>query len=274
MMRPTGEAPAGGLAASIIREKAVADILDQLTAGLCAALRDNLVGVYLYGSLITGDFDPSVSDLDLVVVLRQALDDADFEALQQLHETVIRDKPEWQNRLELAYISQRGLRRFRSEASTIGIISPGEPFHLIQAGSDWLISWYALREDGAALLGPPIESLVNPISAHDYLRAVREHIEGYRAMVTGMADAAMLSYTTLTVARGLYTLCHGQPASKIKAAAWAQEIFPHWSPLIQLAWAWRVDPRRDTDSLDEIRPRVAAFVDDMLANLPALDDSS
>ena len=49
------------------------------------------------------------------------------------------------------------LRTFRSQSSTIGIISPGEPFHLLEAGSDWLISWYALRKDGLALLtGPPI----------------------------------------------------------------------------------------------------------------------
>ncbi len=266
MKRPTSEAP-------VISEHVVSIILHQLTAGLCSTLRDNLVGVYLYGSLITGDFDASTSDLDLVVVLREPLDEARFEALQRLHANVIKGRPEWQDRLELAYISQRGLRRFRSETSTIGIISPGELFHMIQAGSDWLISWYALREDGVALLGPPIESLVDPISARDYLRAVQEHIESYRDMDTGAANAATLSYATLTVARGLFTLCHGQPTSKIKAAAWVQEIFPHWSPLIQLALAWRVDPRRDPRALDEVRPRVAAFVDEMLANLPELEDS-
>lgn len=268
MMEPPNETPVESFAASSISEKIVAAILDQLTAGLRAKLGGDLVGIYLYGSLVTGDFDISTSDIDLVVVLREPLDKARFEALHQLHQTVIRGWPDWQDQLELAYISRRGLRRFRSEVSTIGIISPGEPFHLIQAGSDWLISWYALREDGAALLGPRIETLVDPISADDYLRAVKEHIERYRDMDTGVADAAMLSYTTLTVARGLFTLCHRQPASKIKAAAWARENFPHWSPLIQLALSWRVDPRRCPLALDEIRPCVAAFVDEMLANMP------
>ena len=271
MMRPSSGAPVGDAAASIISETDVGVILDQLTDGLCSALGGNLLGVYLYGSLITGDFVAAISDLDLVVVLREQLDDAAFEALHQLHQNVIGDWPEWYDRLELAYISQRGLRRFRSETSTIGIISPGEPFHLIQAGSDWLISWYALREDGVALMGPPIESLVDPISVDDYLRAVHEHIEYYREKDARSADAAMLSYTTLTVARGVYTLCHRQPASKIKAAAWAQDAFPQWSSLIQLALDWRVDPRRDPRAVDELRPRVAAFVDEMLANLPALE---
>lgn len=254
-------------------EKVVCAILDQLTAGLSSTLRGNLVGVYLYGSLITGDFDVAVSDLDLAVALQEPLDEARFSALHHLHNNMIRDWPAWRDRLELAYISRQGLRRFRSESSTIGIISPGEPFHLIQAGSDWLISWYALREDGVALLGPSINLLVDPISTLDYLRAVQEHIKNYRAMDTEAADAAMLSYTTLTMARGLFALCHKAPASKIKAAAWAQENFPHWSPLIQLALTWRLDPRRDVWALDEIRPRVAAFIDEMLANMPELKDS-
>ncbi|MCY4145815.1 MAG: DUF4111 domain-containing protein [Chloroflexi bacterium] len=274
MTQPARKALAGNVAAAIGSEKAVGAILDHLTAGLCSALRGNLVGIYVYGSLIAGDFDAAISDIDLVVVLRKPLDEARFAALQQLHQDVVRDRREWQDRLELAYISRRSLRRFRSETSTIGIISPGEPFHLVQAGSDWLISWHALREDGVALLGPPIESLVDPISARDYLRAVREHIEGYRDMDTAAANAAMLSYTTLTVARGLFTLRHGEPTSKIKAAAWAQDAFPHWSPLIQLALAWRVDASQAPHSLDAAARCVASFVDEMLANMPELEDSS
>ena len=185
---------------------------------------------------------------------------------------MLRHWPDWEDRHELAYISQQGLRRFRSEASVIGIISPGESFHLIQAGSDWLISWYALREDGVALLGPPVKSLLDPISAHDYLRAVQQHIENYRDMDTAAAGAAMLAYTTLTVARGLFTLLHGEPTSKLKAAAWARENFPPWSPLIELALAWRIDPRPAPRVLEETRPRVAAFVDDMMAKVPELKD--
>lgn len=242
-------------------------ILDQLTAGLTSILRERLVGIYLYGSLITGDFDPDISDIDLVVVLTIELDAAQFERLHQLHQRVIKRQPDWRDRLELAYISETALRTFRSRTSTIGIVSPGEPFHLLQAGGDWLISWYALREDGVALLGPPIRTLVDYIPVDEYLKAVGEHICHYRDSVKRPHNKSALSYIVLTVARGVYTLEHRAPASKIEAAAWAAKRYPRWSTLLERAWRWREDPQSDSLSPDQIRPEAAAFVADMLSTI-------
>ena len=46
----------------------VAALVDALIAGSQEALGDNLVGVYLCGSLALGDFDPEKSDVDALVV--------------------------------------------------------------------------------------------------------------------------------------------------------------------------------------------------------------
>jgi len=246
----------------------VSAILALLTDGLRFKLGGRLVGIYLYGSLITGDYAPGVSDVDLVVVMTTALDADNFKALHRMHEGVVERYPDWHDRLELAYISAAALRSFRQQTSTIGIISPGEPFHLLQAGSDWLISWYALREDGRALLGPPIESLIDEISTDEYLRAVSEHIQHYRESVKKPHNKPALSYIILTVSRGLYTLSHGEPASKIKAAAWAKERLPHWAALIARALIWRLNPAADELTAEQIRPQVEAFVLDALGRLP------
>ena len=243
----------------------VCAVLDQLTAGLQLILREQLIGVYLYGSLITGDYLPSVSDIDLVVVLKEALNQARFEELQQLHQNVTRRRPEWEDRLELAYIAGSALKTFRKQTSVIGIISPGEPFHLVSAGADWLISWHALRENGHALVGPPVQSLFAPIAAADYLRAVHEHINGYRALAAGATDRRFLSYIALTVARGHYTLQHGEPTSKIKAAAWAGERYPQWSTLLEIALALRADAGHEAPVTAELRIDVEAFVEFMLS---------
>lgn len=248
----------------------VRPILPRLTNGLQSILRENLVGVYLYGSLITGDYDRGISDIDLVVVLHQALDVAEFESLHRLHQSIVERRPEWHDRLELAYISAEALRTFRSQSSVIGIISPGEPFHLIEAGSDWLISWYALREDGVALTGPPIQALIDEIPRRDYLLAVREHISHYRESIKKPHKKQALSYIVLTVARGHYTLAHGRPTSKAKAAAWANGQFPQWAELIERAWSWRANPQNDSLRPEQIRPEVEAYVCDMLSRLPNL----
>ncbi len=249
------------------RSRAV-QVLHKIVGGLRRSLGDNLVGIYLYGSYVAGDFDARLSDLDLVVVLQRALDCRSFHSLQALHQAVIRSYPDWEDRLELAYISRAALSTFRERESRIAIISPGEPFHHIMAGRDWLISWYMLREIGIALSGPDIASLIDPISSADYIDAVQAHIETYRGEVETAASKSYLSYIILTTARGLYTVLQRQPTSKVKAAQWARESFPQWAPLIQLALSWRVDPNADKLELKKISPLARAYVEDMLARLP------
>ena len=243
-------------------------MLKRLLAGVGSALHDNLVGIYLYGSLVTGDFDAQISDIDLVVILKLGLDDAAFASLHALHQQVVFDYPEWDNRLELAYISHEALRTFQERKSLIAIISPGEPFHQLEAGYDWLISWYMLRETGIALSGPDIASLLDPIEPRQYIRAVRSHIEAYRTSVSSADSKSNLSYIVLTVARGLYTVLHGQPTSKVEAAAWAVRTFPKWARLVDRALRWRDDPQSDSLSVDEFRPGVEAYVHELLAMLP------
>ncbi|MCE2472891.1 MAG: DUF4111 domain-containing protein [Anaerolineae bacterium] len=243
----------------------VGHIIDRLIDELNQILKDDLVGIYLYGSLISGDFDIAISDIDLVVVLRAELDQPQFLQLQRMHTRVVNDHPAWRDRLELAYISGRALKTFRVAKSTIGIISPGEPFHLIEAGDDWLISWYDLRRNGVALQGPSIQSLIDSIPTPDWLDAVREHICAYRRTVRDAADIMFLSYIVLTVARGAYTLAHGQAASKVKTAAWAQHQFPQWSDLIARALKWRLGATEDAPPLEQARPEVASYVDDILS---------
>ncbi|NJK45711.1 MAG: nucleotidyltransferase domain-containing protein [Pleurocapsa sp. SU_196_0] len=45
-------------------------MLDALRSGIAGVLGNNLVGVYVRGSLVTGEFDPATSDIDLLVVTR------------------------------------------------------------------------------------------------------------------------------------------------------------------------------------------------------------
>ncbi len=243
-------------------------LLDRLVYGVNAILRDNVIGVYLYGSLVTGDFDAKISDIDLVVVMTRALDDCRFQRLHQLHQQVINGYPDWNDRLELAYITRDALKTFRQRSSRIAIMSPGEAFHQLHAGADWLISWYPLRENGVALFGPAVTTLIDPITKYEYVDTVQEHIVSYRQALDSPQSKSNLSYIVLTTARGLYTVLHRQPPSKIKAAAWAAKSFPQWEVLIQRALLWRKDPTIDSLTATEIQPQVRKFVIAMLDNLP------
>ncbi len=243
-------------------------VLDKLVRGIEEILGEGLIGVYLYGSLVSGDFDPTISDLDLAVIMTGALDDERFRRLHALHLAVVSAHPEWEDRLELAYVSQRALNTFRSSASPIGIISPGEPFHLVDAGSDWVISWYPLRETGISLRGPQIASVIDPIDEAEYLRGVQGHIEAYRDAVNAIDSKSQISYLILTTARGLHTLKTGKPASKVQSARWAARAFPQWAALINRALQWREDPNADAICVAEARRQARAFVTDLLDKIP------
>jgi predicted nucleotidyltransferase len=62
-------------------------VLDRLRAALLA--RRDLVGIYVYGSLVTGDFSPAHSDIDVMVMLGREPDAAAVRELTQLHAEVI-----------------------------------------------------------------------------------------------------------------------------------------------------------------------------------------
>lgn len=61
----------------------VSVLLGRLTDELVA--RGGVAGIYLYGSLTTGDFSPARSDIDVVVMLESEPDQAGISELRQLH---------------------------------------------------------------------------------------------------------------------------------------------------------------------------------------------
>ncbi len=123
-------------------------MIELIQARVQETLRERLVGLYLSGSLVTGDFDLAVSDVDLVAVTSSDLMPAEIARLEAMHRAIARQEKTWDNRIEVIYITADALRTFRIQPSTIAIISPGEPFHTRAADKDWLVNWYVLREAG------------------------------------------------------------------------------------------------------------------------------
>jgi predicted nucleotidyltransferase len=224
----------------------VNDLLDELLSRIRGVLGDRLVGLYLYGSLVTGDFDDDVSDIDLLAATARDVDAEDLEALKKMHHAFVRDHEGWDDRIEVAYLSVAALRTFKTRTSPIAIISPGEPLHLTQAGRDWLMNWYLVREAETTLVGPPPTELIPPVSKAEFVDAVREHA-AWGGWPDRMRDRGSQSYAILTMCRALYAHRIGEHVSKQHAAAWAQQEFPAWAPLIRDALLWRAAKRNEGD---------------------------
>lgn len=214
-------------------------LLDEIRGQMQVILGSKLVGLYLFGSLVAGDFDHALSDIDLTAATAQTIDEADFEALNRIHTSFVANHPEWNDRLEIAYISLHALKTFRTKPSQIGIISPGEPFHFKEAGKDWLMNWYVVREKGVTLFGPPPAAIIDPISKDEFIQAVKDNIREWREWVYHMTHIGSQAYAILTLCRALYLCRNGEQVSKIQAAQWAEKVLPEWAETIQNAILWR-----------------------------------
>lgn len=255
-------------------------MFDPSAFSIVAAARDaivetagpQLIGIYVYGSLATGDFESDVSDVDLIAVLRDVPNDVLIARLLPMHARLVRTNPGWDDRIEVDYVAADGLGRCLTQRTTIARISPGEPLHLLEAGRDFLLDWYPARRDAIRLLGPPLQSLIPDIPEAEYLDEVRTHLAGFVERFERDASPGSQSYAVLTMCRGLFLLRDHEGLSKREAARRACSEFPRWAPVIDSAVAWRDGIRQD-DPADAAAalPGTRAFVSEIagLLDLPA-----
>jgi len=217
----------------------VEELVAQIRAAIREAAGSALAGLYLFGSLVAGDFDVDVSDIDLIAVLTSEPTDDLLARLGRMHDALASEYPVWAGRIEVIYVSATALRRWWEGIARMAVISPGEPLHMVEGSPDWVLNWYPARESAIALFGPPVETFIPPISSAAFESAVRQHVRRFPSRVRDGDSLPAQAYAILTMCRGWYTLCGGDQPSKVVAAAWAQREFPEWAPLIRSALAWR-----------------------------------
>ncbi len=239
-------------------------LLDDLLSQMQTCLGDTLIGLYLYGSLVTGDFDTESSDIDLAAALTDDLDAAQFAALNAMQDDFVRTNTAWEHRIEIAYVSRHALKTFKTQTHKMGIISPGEPFHIIDAGIDWLMNWYIVQARGVTLFGPPAHTLIDPISNREYVQAVKGYVELWQQRIGHLHSRPSQAYAILTLCRALYTVTTGGYTSKKQAAAWAAQELPDWAAPIQDALVWRHNWRDETVDHAATLPDTQRFVSMMI----------
>ena len=235
-------------------------ILQVLLSSVQTILGNHFIGLYLYGSLASGDFDPQRSDIDFVVVTAAEIPDELLPALKAMHERIAANGSKWAAELEGSYISRPALRRYDPTQARHPHLERGGSLSVEQHDSDWIIQCHILREHGVVLAGPAPHTLIDPVLPNELRQAVLGILREWWA--TMLHDASSLrhlgyrAYAILTMCRALYTLEHGVIVSKSVAARWAQAALgERWAALIAWALAWPPDAQWDNlnETLDFIR---------------------
>jgi hypothetical protein len=223
-------------------------ILQLLVPGIQALLGDQLVGVYLFGSLALGDFDPASSDIDFVAVTADEVDESHLRALQAFHASLFASGLPLADQVEGAYLSRAALRVYDPATARHPHIDRGEPdLRLKPFYMDWVIQRYSLREHGVVLVGPPIQTLIDPISPAALRAAVSDLLhfwwEPMLSDTSRLQHTGYLAYAVATMCRMLYTLEHGGLVSKPAAGRWAlAHLDKRFASLIQRALAYQLTP--------------------------------
>ncbi len=234
-------------------------LLDDLLARLRGVFGPRLVGLYLYGSQTTDDFDLGVSDIDLLAVTSSALTSGEVESLRTLHQDFALANPTWVHHVDVVYLDAPALSHFRSENGVFPVISPGEPFHLRQEPLlDWLQNWYIIRETGVALFGPPARTIIPPITLGEFRQALLRYVEELHERLTEPMSAGLESYIILTMCRTLHVHETGSQISKRRGGLWMEAKHPEWALLIDDAIRWRYEPETE---LRPAGPATIAIVD-------------
>jgi predicted nucleotidyltransferase len=223
-------------------------VLERFIAGVQNALKENLVGGYLVGSLATGDFDLD-SDIDFLIITDHELTDAEVRLLQALHLEVHNLGCYPARHLEGSYISRHLLTR----SDLVGI----QPLWYVDNGStllersvhdnQWHVRWI-LRECAITLTGPDPKALIQPVLIEALraemltsLKKLRTHFVAEIDKPLGYFNSRFgQSFAVLTCCRMLHTLHSGAVHSKLSAVQWAEHsVDAKWHELIRQAWAER-----------------------------------
>ncbi|MBL8100276.1 MAG: DUF4111 domain-containing protein [Anaerolineales bacterium] len=221
----------------------VNELLHLLLTNVKGILKDQFVGMYLYGSLSSGDFNPESSDVDFLVVTETPLNEKIISELEEMHNQTWATSIKRAGELEGAYIYKDLIRKHDSNSLKVPTINEGK-FYLDSPGSDWIIQRHVVREYGVVIEGADPKTLIDFVSAEDISKSImgvlkewwypmlenpewlRDHHDGYR------------SFAVITMCRVLHGLETGTITSKPKATAWAKEnLDSKWKILIDKAVA-------------------------------------
>ncbi len=221
------------------------DVLELFVDGTAAELRENLVGIYLVGSLASGDFDLD-SDVDFLVVTRTELTAAKMKSLQDLQIKIHALDCYPARHLEGSYISLADL----NDWSTVGqkklyyFDNGSTTYEQSTHDNQWHVRW-VLRERGITLVGQKPETILEPIPLNELIDEMKMSLRRNMQVFQAEMDRPLnfcnsrfgQSFFVLTQCRMLHTLHTGTVQSKKAAAAWARQfVDPAWEKLIDQAW--------------------------------------
>ena len=203
-------------------------------------LRDNLVGVYLHGSLVMGCFNPQKSDIDLIIVANHPLPDSDKRKFMDMVVGFNALGPA--KGIEMSIVLREVCKPFVYPTPYELHFSAGhlnwykdDPDDYIRemngTDKDLAAHFTIINKRGVCLYGAPIDEVFAAVPSGDYMDSIWYDVESAAEEITKYP-----MYLTLNLARVLAYQEEGLVLSKKEGGEWAIKALPsEYRPLITVA---------------------------------------
>lgn len=203
-------------------------------------LRENLVGVYLHGSLVMGCFNPQKSDIDLIVVVDRPLSDPvkkEYLDMVVKYNTMGPAKG-----IEMSIVLQEVCKPFVYPTPYELHFSAGHLDSYMSDPDGYIYKMKGLDKDlaahftiinkrGKCLYGAPIQTVFAEVPGEAYLDSLLYDVAGAAKEIT---EAPM--YLSLNLARVVAWLEEGLVLSKKEGGEWGLQHLPEeYRPLLLTA---------------------------------------
>ncbi len=208
------------------------DSIHRMTNEIAGALEDSLHCIWLYGSVVFGDFRMGWSDIDFVALTDRPITEKQANKLLTIRQTLSEGEPE-----NLYY------RAFEGIIADIHEYSRNSYSKLVYWGTSGqritdtyandVFSQLELSKYGRSVYGTADRSIFSEPCREDIVKAVQAHYEAIRKYAC-QTDARLYSCGwLLDIARCIYTLRNNDVVAKTQAGIWALEnhIFQNEAPL-------------------------------------------
>ncbi|MBK8025092.1 MAG: DUF4111 domain-containing protein [Chloroflexi bacterium] len=216
----------------------VQPLLDRIVAGFRTVLGENLVGIYLHGSLALGGFNPVTSDVDFMVVVWKPLDDSTRQAIVALTLELAEDAPA--KGLEFSIVLLRDTQDFVHPAPFEFHYSRDWHQTYVEHGAapstasvdpDLAAHFTITRRRGIVLYGPPIDTVFGHVPEADYRDSI---VRDAQQILDDIATNPV--YSILNLCRVLAYVREGRVTSKLEGGQWGMEhLDATFRPLIAQA---------------------------------------
>lgn len=221
------------------------EVLNTFVDEIAAELAENLIGMYLVGSIASGDFDLD-SDVDFLVVTNTELTETNIQSLQDIQTKIHGMDCYPAKHLEGSYISISDLNNW----STVGekqlyyFDNGSTTFEQSIHDNQWHVRWI-LRERGITLIGQEPEAILQPIPLYELFNEIKTTMlqvmkvfeEAINLPRSFWNSKFGQSFAVLTYCRMLHTLHTGTVQSKKAGREWAKQfVEPKWIQIIDQAW--------------------------------------